>query len=100
MLLHVYATFCSNIYIYSMYRYKRVIIFKWNSTIKVDFSHHEKNFIQRLGNVFKINLILVHRISAESTKTPVCKQLSRLENEPTHFHNLNLNTSFLLFLKI
>ena len=36
---------------------------------------------QRLGNVFKINLISVHRISAESTKKPVCEQ--RSEYEPT-----------------
>ena len=36
---------------------------------------------QRLRNVFKINLISVHRISAESTKKPVCEQ--RSEYEPT-----------------
>ena len=37
--------------------------------------------LQQLGNVFKINLMLVHRISAESTKKPVCEQ--RSEYEPT-----------------
>ena len=36
---------------------------------------------QRLGNVFKINLISVHSISAESTKNPVCEQ--RSEYKPT-----------------
>ena len=34
---------------------------------------------QQLGNVFKINLILVHHISAESTKKPVCEQRSEYE---------------------
>ena len=32
--------------------------------------------LKRLWNVFKKKLILVHRISAESTKKPVCKQRS------------------------
>ena len=36
---------------------------------------------QRLWNVFKINLIPVHRISAESTKEPAREQ--RSEYEPT-----------------
>ena len=36
---------------------------------------------QRLGNVFKINSISVHCISAESTKKPICEQ--RSEYKPT-----------------
>ena len=35
--------------------------------------------LQWLGNVFKINLISVHRISAESTKKPICEQRSEYE---------------------
>ena len=44
-----------------MYRHRRVIIFERNSTIEVAVCHHENNFIQRLGNVFKINFISVYR---------------------------------------
>ena len=44
---------------------------------------------QRLWNVFKINLIPVHRISAESTKKTACEQ--RSEYEPTQ------NVSFMAY---
>ena len=52
------------------YPYRRVILCERN--------FHEQ---ETLWNVFKINLIPVHRISAESTKKSICKQ--RSEYKPT-----------------
>ena len=48
-----------------------------------DVFHHLPTLhpLQLLWNVFKINLIPVRRISTESTKKPICEQLS--EYEPT-----------------
>ena len=66
-------------------RYKWVKILEQNYRSSCFLSLRENLHPSKcLGNVFKINFISVFRISEESTKTPVCKQLSHSEYEPTH----------------
>ena len=86
------------------YRYKWVKIFEQNYRSSC-FLSLRKNLhpSKGLGNVFKINFISVFRISVESTKTPVCKQLSRSEYEPMNgcfFHGFNTPSINMLFSEI
>ena len=64
--------------------YRWFIIFQWNSFIKIAISHFiwKKHPLQRVGNLFKINLFLVCRNLVESAKAPVTKQLLCSEWKP------------------
>ena len=64
--------------------YKWFIISQCNSFIKIAISHFiwKKHPLQRVGNLFKINLFLVCRNLVESAKAPVTKQLLCSEWKP------------------
>ena len=46
-------------------------------------SAYQKNVLQQLGNLLKINFFLVYHNSVESAKAPVYNQLSHSECKPT-----------------
>ena len=57
---------------------------------------HTSTSPQRLWNVFKINLLPLHHISAESTKKPACETSPKFSGE--YFGHLRMQMRIVYFL--